>query len=103
MFAFIVDILEPSGTTQTPSTQAVTPQLSELDASDSHLISSTVNESQSVEVSVTVSVEVAEDIDPLDRFLPPPPTAKCSDELQVSAFLNWISPIRSCFLKDCFI
>ncbi|KAI8525707.1 hypothetical protein RHMOL_Rhmol13G0250300 [Rhododendron molle] len=77
-----VDIQEPSGTTQTPSTQAVTPQLSELDASDSHLINSTVNESRSVEVSVTVSVEVAEDIDPLDRFLPPPPTAKCSDELQ---------------------
>ncbi|XP_058199770.1 uncharacterized protein LOC131314876 isoform X1 [Rhododendron vialii] len=77
-----VDIQEPSGTTQTPSTQAVTPQLSELDASDSHLINSTVNESQSVEVSVTVSVEVVEDVDPLDRFLPPPPTAKCSDELQ---------------------
>lgn len=86
-----VDIQEktPSGIAQTvmPSNQAVTPQLSEL---DSQLINGAVNESESTEDAVTVSVEGAEDVDPLDKFLPPPPTARCSDELQkkIDKFLS---------------
>lgn len=88
--ALAVDIQEktPSGTAQTvtPSDQAVTPQLSEL---DSQLINGAVNESESTEDAVTVSVEGAEDVDPLDKFLPPPPTARCSDELQVSSKLDF--------------
>lgn len=45
-----------------------------------------VNETESVEIDedVKVSEEESKDIDPLDKFLPPPPKEKCSDELQVS-------------------
>lgn len=31
--------------------------------------------------------EEKKDIDPLDKFLPPPPKEKCSEELQVSFIL----------------
>ncbi|KAL6991244.1 hypothetical protein U1Q18_009362 [Sarracenia purpurea var. burkii] len=76
----------PPGTTQvlTPSTQAITSQLSEPDAVDSHLTNYAVNESEStgMEEAVTVSVEVSKEVEIMDKFLPPPPKAKCSDELQ---------------------
>lgn len=32
------------------------------------------------------TVEVTEEADPLDKFLPPPPKLKCSEDLQVSCF-----------------
>ncbi|CAL5362877.1 unnamed protein product [Camellia sinensis] len=84
-----VDVHEktPPGTALvvTPSSQATTPQLSEqLDTSESHPMNYAVNESETtvIEETVTVSVEFPKDVDSLDRFLPPPPKAKCSDELQ---------------------
>ena len=52
-----------------------------------------VSESTGIEEAVTISVEVSTDVDPFDRFLPPPPMARCSDELQVSSFQTWNSPV----------
>lgn len=46
----------------------------------------TVTESIYVEEAVKVSLEEPKDIDPLDKFLLPPPTVKCSDELQVRVY-----------------
>ncbi|CAL5408975.1 unnamed protein product [Camellia sinensis] len=84
-----VDVHEktPPGTALvvTSSSQAATTQLSEqLDASESHTMNYAVNESETtvIDETVTVSVEFHKDVDPLDRFLPLPPKAKCSDELQ---------------------
>ncbi|KAA8515089.1 hypothetical protein F0562_018124 [Nyssa sinensis] len=77
----------PPGTVQvlTPNAQTTPPQSSEqLDPSLSDAIDYAVNQTESAEVeeAVGMSVEVPKDVDPLDRFLPPPPKAKCSDELQ---------------------
>ncbi|XWS18522.1 hypothetical protein CRYUN_Cryun32bG0051000 [Craigia yunnanensis] len=46
-----------------------------------------VSESEGIEVEESVSVD---NVDPLDKFLPPPPKAKCSEELQrkIDKFLN---------------
>ncbi|KAF5943906.1 hypothetical protein HYC85_017983 [Camellia sinensis] len=84
-----VDVHEktPPGTALvvTSSSQAATTQLSEqLDASESHTMNYAVNESETtvIDETVTVSVEFHKDVDLLDRFLPLPPKAKCSDELQ---------------------
>ncbi|GMP74291.1 hypothetical protein CsSME_00031750 [Camellia sinensis var. sinensis] len=77
----------------TSSSQAATTQLAEqLDASESHTMNYAVNESETtvIDETVTVSVEFHKDVDLLDRFLPLPPKAKCSDELQVSAFRTGI-------------
>ncbi|CAL5345165.1 unnamed protein product [Camellia sinensis] len=85
----MVDVHEktPPGTALvvTSSSQAATTQLSEqLDASESHTMNYAVNESETtvIDETATVSVEFHKDVDPLDRFLPLPPKAKCSDELQ---------------------
>ncbi|XP_057494911.1 uncharacterized protein LOC130780007 [Actinidia eriantha] len=77
----------PPGTAQvlSPSNQTTTTQLSQQPcASESHTMNYAVNVSEStgIEEAVTVSVEVSTDVDPFDRFLPPPPMARCSDELQ---------------------
>ncbi|GFZ07121.1 transcriptional regulator family protein [Actinidia rufa] len=76
----------PPGTAQVLSPSNKTnPQLSQQpDASESHTMNCAVNVSEStgIEEAVTVSMEASTDIDPFDRFLPPPPMARCSDELQ---------------------
>ncbi|PIN18816.1 hypothetical protein CDL12_08512 [Handroanthus impetiginosus] len=69
----------------TPSTQATPPQsLEPIDQPESVAMEYTVNESEpaGTEDVVMVSVEEKKDVDPLDKFLPPPPKAKCSEELQ---------------------
>ena len=81
------DLLErtPSGTVQvmTPSNQANTPQLSEPLKSD------TMNTDAMVRPDDTEPGDADQDeqksVDPLDKFLPPPPKAKCSEELQVGS------------------
>ncbi|XP_052201312.1 uncharacterized protein LOC127807482 [Diospyros lotus] len=74
----------PTGNTQalTPNAQASTPQLSEqLDASESRTMNCAVDDSESIANAEAVTM-LSKDVDPLDRFLPPPPKDKCSDELQ---------------------
>lgn len=69
------------------TTQATTPQyLEPIDQSESDAMYHAVNESESLETgdAVMVSIEEQKDVDPLDKFLPPPPKTRCSEELQVS-------------------
>ncbi|KAK6150021.1 hypothetical protein DH2020_017546 [Rehmannia glutinosa] len=69
----------------TPSTQATPPQsLEPIDQFESDAMSYAVNESESgvAEDAVMVSVGEQKAVDPLDKFLPPPPKDKCSEELQ---------------------
>ena len=72
-----------SGTVQvlTPSNQA-TPQLS--DPSQSDKVNYAVSDSEAGDAAIGTTEE-EKDIDPLNKFLPPPPKAKCSEELQVSS------------------
>ncbi|KAL7618330.1 hypothetical protein Lser_V15G04072 [Lactuca serriola] len=58
------------------TTVEATPQLSE-----SHSQSEKGNESESEE-AVNNNITEDKEIDPLDKFLPPPPTTMCPDELQ---------------------
>lgn len=44
-----------------------------------------VRESEGAQVEEAV-MEEGKEVDPLDKFLPPPPKAKCSEELQVRSF-----------------
>ncbi|KAK3431179.1 hypothetical protein EUGRSUZ_E02762 [Eucalyptus grandis] len=65
--------------------QVVSPNNQDISLSSGHTEPSqpdvrNVTEAQAPEVED--SAKVSDDIDPLDRFLPPPPTAKCSEELQ---------------------
>lgn len=90
----------PPGTVHilTPSTQATPPQSSEqYNTSQSDAMNYAVNETESVEIDedVKVSEEESKDIDPLDKFLPPPPKEKCSDELQVSLICLLELPAKS--------
>ncbi|CAH1440374.1 unnamed protein product [Lactuca virosa] len=64
------ELLTPPGTTV-----EATPQLSE-----SHSQSEKGNESESEEAVNNITED--KEIDPLDKFLPPPPTTMCPDELQ---------------------
>ncbi|KAJ4955941.1 hypothetical protein NE237_012724 [Protea cynaroides] len=72
----------------TTDTQTTPPQPSEqtapLQSDNSILINgSRINsEDAGVEEAIMVSTEVQRDADPMDKFLPPPPKAKCSDQLQ---------------------
>ncbi|XP_052113966.1 uncharacterized protein LOC107473782 isoform X2 [Arachis duranensis] len=78
------DLLDrtPSGAVHvmTPSNQANTPQLSE------QLKSDTMNDDAMIGPDDAEPVEAGQDEqkaeDPLNKFLPPPPKAKCSEELQ---------------------
>lgn len=71
----------------TPSSQATPPQSSgQHSESQLEAMECTVTESIVVEETVKVSLEEPKDVDPLVKFLPPPPKVKCSDELQVSAY-----------------
>ena len=95
VFAFAGDFQEKMspGTT---SIQATTPQSSEqLDPSQSDLITHAVTEAEAAEADedVKMTVEALKDVDPLDKFLPPPTKAKCSDELQVSSSFRRASKI----------
>ncbi|RDX65526.1 SAP30-binding protein, partial [Mucuna pruriens] len=87
------DLLDrtPLGTVQvlTPSNQANTPQFSEPLKSD------TTNNDAVIRSDDAELGEADQDdqryIDPLDKFLPPPPKAKCSEELQrkINKFLEY--------------
>ncbi|XP_010274170.1 PREDICTED: uncharacterized protein LOC104609535 isoform X2 [Nelumbo nucifera] len=89
----------PPGTVQilTPGTQPTPPQMSEqpelLQLNNSAMMNSIRMETEAtgVEDVVMVSVEIQEDDDPLDKFLPPPPKTKCSEELQekINRFLAY--------------
>lgn len=73
------------GTAQvrTPSNQG-TPLVSDLSQSDK--MNSAVHD---LEIGdPTEAIEEQKDVDPLDKFLPPPPKVKCSEELQVSSFFQ---------------
>ena len=75
----------PLGTVQvlTPSNQANTPQFSEPLKSDT-MNNDAVIRSEDAELG-EADQEEQKYVDPLDKFLPPPPKAKCSEELQVSS------------------
>ncbi|KAL2462667.1 uncharacterized protein Fot_53904 [Forsythia ovata] len=69
----------------TPSTQATPPQLlKQIDQPDSDALNYAANEAEAVEseYAVMISAEEPKEIDPLDKFLSPPPKDKCSEELQ---------------------
>ncbi|GMI93494.1 hypothetical protein HRI_003018700 [Hibiscus trionum] len=70
-----------------PSAVQLTPQSSGLEPLQPEAFTNAVTESEGVEVKEAVSVD---NVDPLDKFLPPPPKAKCSEELQrkIDKFLN---------------
>lgn len=74
----------PLGTVQvlTPSNQADTPQFSEPLKSDT-MNNDAVIKSDDAELGKADQNE-QRCIDPLDKFLPPPPKDKCTEELQVS-------------------
>ncbi|KAM6594278.1 hypothetical protein CsatA_001981 [Cannabis sativa] len=79
----------PPGTVQipTPSNQA-TPQLS--DPSQSDKMNYAMHDSE-VGGATESMVEEQKEVDPLDKFLPPPPKEKCSEELQrkINKFLEY--------------
>ncbi|XP_016697128.1 uncharacterized protein [Gossypium hirsutum] len=70
-----------------PAAVQLTPQSSDLEPLQPETLTNAVNESDGVEVEEAVSVD---NFDPLDKFLPPPPKVKCSEELQrkIDKFLN---------------
>ncbi|XP_076917270.1 uncharacterized protein LOC143577284 [Bidens hawaiensis] len=74
----------PQGTT-TPNTQSTPPQSSDQSQSDA-LNNNKGNETERAEAEECFNNISTEDdskeMNPLDKFLPPPPTTKCSDELQ---------------------
>ncbi|GLU13823.1 hypothetical protein SLE2022_304330 [Rubroshorea leprosula] len=72
-----------------PVAVQLTPQSSIMESSQPTAINQAASESEAIEVEEAVKVSV-ETIDPLDQFLPPPPKAKCSEELQrkIDKFLN---------------
>ncbi|XP_027365292.1 uncharacterized protein LOC113872158 isoform X2 [Abrus precatorius] len=87
------DLLDrtPSGTVQvlTPGNQASTPQFSEPLKSD------TMSNDDMIRSDNAEHGDADQDeqkyVDPLDKFLPPPPKAKCSEELQrkINKFLEY--------------
>ncbi|KAK8524541.1 hypothetical protein V6N13_015561 [Hibiscus sabdariffa] len=70
-----------------PMAVQLTLQSSDVEPLRSEALTNAVTESEGVEVKEAVSVD---NVDPLDKFLPPPPKAKCSEELQrkIDKFLN---------------
>ncbi|KAK1426073.1 hypothetical protein QVD17_14741 [Tagetes erecta] len=72
----------PPGTI-TPNTQSTPPQ--SYDQSQSDALINKGNETECAEAEGAVNITTEDDhkeMDPLDKFLPPPPATKCSDELQ---------------------
>lgn len=73
----------PPGTVQVlTSSSQETPQL--FDPSHSDTVNNDVHDSEGGDANGDL-LEEQKDVDPLDQFLPPPPKAKCSEELQVSS------------------
>ena len=66
-----------------PAAVQGTPQSSDVEPLQPETLNNAVTESEGEEVEESVSVV---NVDPLDKFLPSPPKAKCSEELQVSDF-----------------
>ncbi|KAG6416656.1 hypothetical protein SASPL_124091 [Salvia splendens] len=64
-------------------------KISPADQPETDTMSYATNESEAAgtEDAVMVSVEDQKNVDPLNNFLPPPPKAKCSEELQASSEL----------------
>lgn len=77
----------PPGTVQAPSHQVTSPS---FDQSQSDAMNYVVRESEGAQVEEAV-MEEGKEVDPLDKFLPPPPKAKCSEELQrkINKFLDY--------------
>ncbi|XP_074308033.1 uncharacterized protein LOC141642932 isoform X2 [Silene latifolia] len=77
----------------TPKDVVNSPQLSaQADVPRLDMVNNAVKDSDTeVRDGVDVSDEDSKDIDPLDKFLPPPPQEKCSDELQekINKFLAY--------------
>lgn len=91
----------PALQVRTPSAQTP-PQSAEPTEQLDDTMDFAVNEGHGVaEESVMVPAEEQKELDLLEKFLPPPPKEKCSDELQVSVvtvvFFKWILEI--CFHK----
>ncbi|CAJ2629076.1 unnamed protein product [Trifolium pratense] len=92
-----------SGTVQvlTPNNQANTPQFSETLKSDA-LYNDDMIRPDDAEVEGEADHDEDKPVDPLDKFLPPPPKVKCSEELQrkINKFLeykkagNWLKNIN---------
>ncbi|CAN4105611.1 unnamed protein product [Withania somnifera] len=82
---FSVESIEkasPALQVRTPSTQTPPQSAEPTDRSDDTM-DFAVNEGHRVaEESVTVPAEEQKEVDLLEKFLPPPPKEKCSDELQ---------------------
>ncbi|KAF3451303.1 hypothetical protein FNV43_RR07398 [Rhamnella rubrinervis] len=78
----------PPGTVQVLTTSGETTQL--FDPSHSDMMNETVHDSEGGDATGVV-LEEQKDADPLDKFLPPPPKAKCSEELQrkINKFLDY--------------
>ncbi|KAF3442400.1 hypothetical protein FNV43_RR16316 [Rhamnella rubrinervis] len=78
----------PPGTVQVLSTSGETTQL--FDPSHSDMMNETVHDSEGGDATGAV-LEEPKDVDPLDKFLPPPPKAKCLGELQrkINKFLYY--------------
>ncbi|XWS12501.1 hypothetical protein CRYUN_Cryun37aG0094700 [Craigia yunnanensis] len=70
-----------------PAAFQATPQSSGVELLQPETMNNAVTESEGEEVEESVSVD---NVDPLDKFLPPPPEAMCSEELQrkIDKFLN---------------
>lgn len=85
------DRTSPGTVTISTSNNLSTPQISESPHSGS--MNNGMPESETEKVEETVEEE-KKDIDPLDKFLPPPPKEKCSEDLQVS----FLSDIRTTYV-----
>ncbi|XVF25630.1 hypothetical protein REPUB_Repub13aG0229800 [Reevesia pubescens] len=72
---------------KSPAAFQLTPQSSDVEPLQPETINNVDSELEGVEVEESNSVD---NVDPLDKFLPPPPKAKCSEELQrkIDKFLN---------------
>ncbi|XP_039033522.1 uncharacterized protein LOC120169449 [Hibiscus syriacus] len=70
-----------------PTAVQLSPPSSALEPIQPEALTNAVSESDGLEVEEAVSID---NVDPLDMFLPPPPKAKCSEELQrkIDKFLN---------------
>lgn len=66
-----------------------------LEKSEPDAIVYSMMESETVLVEESIEVK-EEEVDPLDKFLPPPPKVKCSEELQVSSFLYLLRTTVQC-------
>ncbi|KAE8671842.1 nucleobase-ascorbate transporter 2-like [Hibiscus syriacus] len=83
----MIGIEQPNANGDFQGITPLTPQSSDLEPLVHEALTNAVTESEGVEVEETVSVD---NVDPLDKFLRPPPKAKCSEELQrkIDKFLN---------------